>query len=90
MKMKKNFPAKTIALLAELTRANDHTEARRVIALSIGSADLESKFRLIQRVTKRFGYLTHTCTLKRDEFSAQLMTELKAKYINWNEVSNSL
>lgn len=88
--MRTIFPSKVIKKIAKLTDFNNHNEARLTIAKQLNDKKLINAFEEIGEKQEKIGHLPDDLSKEQDKFTKQMLKQVKAKYINSNDVYGAL
>lgn len=81
--------AVAIPEISELTEHNDHTEARILVATTLGNKELLESYERFQTLSKRVGYLEYDLSAERNEIDKKLKVELQ-KLKNFKQIWMSM
>lgn len=80
------FPPAVIKKLAHLTDINNHTEARVLVAKTMGDKKLLAAYQAIETLHMYFGHLAHGLSDARYAIDKTMFAHVKAHYSNGQEV----
>ncbi len=87
---RKMFPVDVIKKIAKMTDQNDHTQARIEIAKVLKDKKAVSDLEKVDAEHKRIGHIPYNLIRDRDAVEKKLLKQVKASYVNSNDVHKSL